>query len=290
LKSNITELSPTLAKLASLKVVNFTWNDTAATLYANSTVETQIGYIAQNVESIFPELVVTNKQGYKEVNYSGLTLYAIRGMGELALLHASTTQTLNTLIAESASSTAILGELTLASSTIIATHEGDTFWSRLTNLVQSFVDGVLTVLGIHTKELCISDETGAETCLDKLQLDALLYNMSSTTVSGEDAGESEESNEDVEAPLEFGDEDAEATSENEDGEEYASTTPDNTESPGDLEDPAEEEESLSEEENASGETAQEEPEEEILIGDGESEEDVEETSEDEGDTPEIVEP
>ncbi len=33
----------------------------------------QIGFIAQEVEKVFPELVVTGKDGYKAVDYSKIT-------------------------------------------------------------------------------------------------------------------------------------------------------------------------------------------------------------------------
>ena len=78
-------------------MINFNWNQTASAVYGNDTISRQTGYLAQNVESIFPELVVTNKEGYKEVNYSALGLYAVEGVKELSLHDASTTAMLHTI-------------------------------------------------------------------------------------------------------------------------------------------------------------------------------------------------
>jgi hypothetical protein len=95
LKGNVTDITNVLDKIANLRVVNFNWNTTAFNVYGNDTTATQTGYIAQNVESIFPELIHTNKEGYKEVNYSALGLYAVEGVKELALKEASTTAALS---------------------------------------------------------------------------------------------------------------------------------------------------------------------------------------------------
>ena len=44
----------------------------------------QIGLIAQDVEAEFPELVLTNKAGYKSVNYPALVAPIIQALQELA--------------------------------------------------------------------------------------------------------------------------------------------------------------------------------------------------------------
>lgn len=44
---------------------------------------TQIGVIAQEVETVFPELVHTDKEGYKSVSYSNLVAPLIEAVKEL---------------------------------------------------------------------------------------------------------------------------------------------------------------------------------------------------------------
>jgi hypothetical protein len=53
--------------------------------------------------------------------------------------------------------------------------EGDTLWTRLARLAHGFVDGVLTVAGLRTDELCIGD-----TCVNEAQLIELLNDSGST--------------------------------------------------------------------------------------------------------------
>jgi hypothetical protein len=95
LKDNIQDIPNVLDKITSLRVVNFNWNQVASTLYGNSMSALQTGYVAQNVESIFPELIHINKEGYKQVNYTALGIYAVEGVKELALKEASTTAILS---------------------------------------------------------------------------------------------------------------------------------------------------------------------------------------------------
>jgi hypothetical protein len=53
--------------------------------------------------------------------------------------------------------------------------EEDTVWTRLASLAQGFVDGVLSIAGLKTDEICLTDASG-ETCIDRSDLNALLQN------------------------------------------------------------------------------------------------------------------
>ncbi len=63
LKTNITPLTDILPKLNNINVVGFNWKDGADK-------KRQIGFIAQEVEKVFPELVFEDDKGYKSVDYS----------------------------------------------------------------------------------------------------------------------------------------------------------------------------------------------------------------------------
>ena len=71
-KKNITPLTNALQNVLSLKGVNYEWkvNEFPARHFTN---EKQIGFIAQDIEKIFPQFVATDKEGYKSVDYSRLT-------------------------------------------------------------------------------------------------------------------------------------------------------------------------------------------------------------------------
>ena len=102
LKANVTDVPSVLAKFAGLRVVNYTWNDLASSTYSNGTTATQTGYIAQNVEAVFPELVNTNAQGFKEVNYSTLGLYSVKAVSELFKKTETDIKVVNMFIPEQA--------------------------------------------------------------------------------------------------------------------------------------------------------------------------------------------
>jgi fibronectin-binding autotransporter adhesin len=85
LKTDITDISSVLQRFTDLRVINYRWNQTAGALYNDDMTSMQTGYLAQNVEALFPELVVTNKEGYKQVNYSAMSLYTAEAVKELAV-------------------------------------------------------------------------------------------------------------------------------------------------------------------------------------------------------------
>jgi endosialidase-like protein len=64
LKTNITRLPDALSKIMALNGVSFNWKDSG---------KAAIGVIAQNVEQVYPELVITNPvTGYKSVQEANL--------------------------------------------------------------------------------------------------------------------------------------------------------------------------------------------------------------------------
>lgn len=77
LKERITPLSASLPSLSSLKGYHYFWK------HQRQGRELQTGLIAQEVEQMFPELVTTDKDGYKAVNYIGLIPHLIEAVKEL---------------------------------------------------------------------------------------------------------------------------------------------------------------------------------------------------------------
>ena len=49
---------------------------------ADADKEKQLGVIAQEIEAIYPELITTNEQGYKMVNYTGLIPVLLQAIKE----------------------------------------------------------------------------------------------------------------------------------------------------------------------------------------------------------------
>ncbi len=78
LKKNIVQLQSPLQRLLQIEGVNYHWKPE----YKKGS-DLQLGVIAQDVEKVFPEAVVTNKDGMKAVNYSALIAPVIEAIREL---------------------------------------------------------------------------------------------------------------------------------------------------------------------------------------------------------------
>jgi hypothetical protein len=81
-KKNITPFGNILNSFSKLRPVNYFWRkDEFAEKHFGD--KQSFGLIAQEVEQIFPDLVLTDEQGYKAVNYSKLPLLTIQAVNEL---------------------------------------------------------------------------------------------------------------------------------------------------------------------------------------------------------------
>jgi Chaperone of endosialidase len=83
LKTHVTPLTHMLEKLTQLRGVSFEWNEAAASLTGHTPGQRNLGVIAQEVEALFPELVITGPDGYKAVAYGKLTAVLITAVKEL---------------------------------------------------------------------------------------------------------------------------------------------------------------------------------------------------------------
>ena len=81
-KRDITPFAAALDHVAALRPVHFYWRADEFPERAFGTRES-FGLIAQDVEAVLPELVTTDEDGYKAVNYSKLPLLAIQAITEL---------------------------------------------------------------------------------------------------------------------------------------------------------------------------------------------------------------
>lgn len=73
LKNNIQPLSNSLDKIRQIEGVSFNWKESG---------EETIGLIAQNIEKVFPELVSTDDEGLKSVQYGNLVAPLIEAIKE----------------------------------------------------------------------------------------------------------------------------------------------------------------------------------------------------------------
>ena len=79
LKKDITELETPLEKVCKIRGVNFQYKDKQKSTSDNGV---QLGVIAQEVEAVFPEIVLTNSEGVKTVRYDRLVAPLIEAVKE----------------------------------------------------------------------------------------------------------------------------------------------------------------------------------------------------------------
>ena len=83
LKTKIQPLTNVLEKIGQVQGVSYEWNQKAKSLIGATLGEKKIGIVAQELEGVYPELVSTNEEGYKAVNYVKLTAVLLEASKEL---------------------------------------------------------------------------------------------------------------------------------------------------------------------------------------------------------------
>ena len=81
-KKNIQPLESSLGKISKLQGVTYEWK-TDEYPDVGMAEGKQIGLVAQDVESVLPELVSEDKDGYKAVSYTKLTAVLVEAVKEL---------------------------------------------------------------------------------------------------------------------------------------------------------------------------------------------------------------
>jgi hypothetical protein len=80
-KTSITPIDSSLSKIEKLQGVYYDW-DRAKWPKKNFPEGKQVGLIAQDVEKVVPEVVNTDKEGYKSLSYDKLTAVLIEAVKE----------------------------------------------------------------------------------------------------------------------------------------------------------------------------------------------------------------
>lgn len=78
-KKDITQIKDALKSIMNINGVKFKWKINEFE-DKNFNTETQLGVIAQDIEPYLPELVITNKEGFKSVDYPKLTAVLIEAI------------------------------------------------------------------------------------------------------------------------------------------------------------------------------------------------------------------
>jgi len=106
LKKNILPITNAMNSVLKLNGVNFNWksqqelNEENINYNIASAKKNEIGFIAQDVEKILPQLVNTDSEGFKSVEYSKVTALLVEAYKELHDAYLIQQQQLNTIINE----------------------------------------------------------------------------------------------------------------------------------------------------------------------------------------------
>lgn len=95
LKTNVNGISSALNKVVKLRGVTFNWD---LSKKPSADKKLQYGFIAQEVEKIFPELVTTDSEGFKSLNYIGIVPVLTEAVKELKAENDELKSTINDLV------------------------------------------------------------------------------------------------------------------------------------------------------------------------------------------------
>ncbi len=154
LKKDITDLPSVLDTLSQVRTVNYHWNKDT------SSDPLHTGFIAQDINEYFPELVSLYPSGYYAVNYAGMTPILTKAIQEI---NANITD---------------ISDLTRENTWRDALVEW--FADAANGITDFFADRVTT------DELCVRDDEG-QTCLTRSQIEQIL---GSGVTDDEEGGES----------------------------------------------------------------------------------------------------
>jgi hypothetical protein len=151
--SNITPASQNvLDKVLALNPVDYNWD-----VEADGTPQ-HAGFIAQEVQQVFPDLVQTNPTtGYLTLDYTGLVPYTVEAIKEM--------------------------NLNISNIDNLGNSDGwrdaiENWFADNANGIKNFFSGTVT-----TNQLCVKDDSG-ETCLTRSQIDQILGNDDTNTAGG----------------------------------------------------------------------------------------------------------
>ncbi len=140
LKTNISDLESVLDQVIQIRTINYDWINFPD-------AGNQIGFIAQDLEQYFPELVSLAPNGKKTVSYGGMTPILVQAIRELDMK-----------IEE------------------IAQYEAPDLWATLTEEGEVLISRVVRFASrVFAREICLEDEYGI-TCITRGELNSLLTN------------------------------------------------------------------------------------------------------------------
>jgi hypothetical protein len=177
LKKDIIKTTLSLDILKDINIIDFTYDQSLV----NDSNQLHHGVIAQDLVTIYPYAVKTQKDGYYVVDYTRLTPLLIQSVQELDIK---------------------LENIQSASSTVVISSGFSL--DSIKNWLGDMGNGIQKIFAreVRTKQLCIEDDYGV-TCLDRSQINAVLessqvsVSVNNNQNSSDNNQNQEESNENV---------------------------------------------------------------------------------------------
>ena len=155
-KTNITALesdassTSVLSNLMKLNPVTYNWNDTYLKMNPDAldASTTKLGFIAQEVDQVFPQAVIHMPNGFLGVDYGKLTSVLTAAMQEMVRITG-------------------------------------VFKDNLIGWMGDATNGIKSIYSneIHTKQLCVAKADGSEVCVTGDQLQNIITSQNSNTIS-----------------------------------------------------------------------------------------------------------
>jgi hypothetical protein len=162
LKTNIVDIpGDTLDTLSQLRTVTYNW-------ISDPNGAQMIGFLAQDMQLHYPELVTTDPNGKLAVNYASVTPLLVEAIRELGLKVAPMMDLTTT-------DNSFVGQL--------ITWLGNSANGIFNLYAKTFIGSEADL-----NSLCMTDSSGAKTCITKSQLDQIIQNQNNGTVGGSGSG------------------------------------------------------------------------------------------------------
>jgi hypothetical protein len=157
-KKDVEDLAYGIDDVMNLRPVSFKWKEEERPNDKNR----YIGFIAEEMLGVIPEVVEFDAEGLVGgIDYAKLTAVNTKALQELNL-------NLQAISSTTASTT--------AKSDLFASRFFDNIFAKIKTWLASTGNGIGDLFAgrLRTKELCVADGSGSETCITKSQLDNLL--------------------------------------------------------------------------------------------------------------------
>ena len=185
LKKNILYLENSLKKVMDLKGISYEWKQ--------GTPGIHFGFVAQEMEEVFPELVLTDNNGFKSIDYTSIIPLTVEAIKEQQLRINDLKLQLNNLGLVDSTNTADIDQADVnlfdwlargLKSLGLVVENGIASLKGI--VAETFTGNAANIKKIQTEQMCIAGSDGQSVCIDKDQLKDLIQKAGSSVTINHD--------------------------------------------------------------------------------------------------------